>query len=196
MTMRRLRSQAPSNIGTRKRALDVLRAACMVFLVGVAAGCSQDAAPPASAGNLRVSVPAPGEMVAQVRAAGVSNASELEVTPLRDPQIGDLLARAAHLEAQSDYPGATQAIAQALTLLPSDPELLQQAAEFALYQKQWPQAAAFAQQSFERGPKLGSLCRRNWTTLRFTRLASGDVAGVQAANQQAAACAVEPPVRM
>ncbi len=196
MTMLRRGSRDASLIGMRARVPDVLRAAWAMFLVGIATGCSQDAAPPASAGNLRVSVPAPGEMVKQVRAAGVSNASELEVTPLRDPQVEDLRARAAHLETQADYAGAMQAIGQALMLLPSDPELLQQAAEFALYQKQWPQAAAFAQQSFERGPRLGSLCRRNWTTLRFVRLAGGDVAGVQAANQQAAACTVEPPVRM
>ena len=196
MKMLRGCSTDPSIVGMRARAPDALRVGCITFLVCLAAGCSQDAAPPASAGNLRASVPAPVEMVAQVRAAGVSNASELEVTPLRDPQVEDLRARAAHLETQADYAGALQAIAQALTLLPGDPELLQQAAEFALYQKQWPQAAGFAQQSFDRGPKLGSLCRRNWTTLRFVRLAGGDVAGVQAASQQAAACTVEPPVRM
>jgi len=73
---------------------------------------------------------------------------------------------------------------------------LQQAAEFALYQQDWTQTEMFAQQSFDRGPKLGSLCRRNWTTLRFVRLARGDVIGVQTAMQQVNACAVEPPARM
>jgi len=171
-----------------------LRAACSTLLLGLLAACSQ--APPAPAANVRPAVPAPREMVAQVRAAGVSNASELEVTPLRDPQVGDLLDRAAKLEAQTNYPGAAQAIAKALTLIPDDPELLQQAAEFALYQQDWKQTEAFAQESYDHGPKLGSLCRRNWTTLRFVRLARGDVVGVQAAIQQVAACAVEPPVRM
>jgi tetratricopeptide (TPR) repeat protein len=171
-----------------------LRTACTALLLGLLAACAPP--PPMPAADVRPAVPAPREMVAQVRAAGVSNASELEVTPLRDPQVGDLLDRAAKLESKSDYPGAAQAIAKALTLLPDDPELLQQAAEFALYQQDWKQTESFAQQSFDHGPKLGSLCRRNWTTLRFVRLARGDVAGVQAAIHQAATCAVEPPVRM
>jgi len=172
------------------------RASCVALLLGTIAACSQDAAPPASGGNLRSVLPTPRDMVLQVRAAGASTSSELEVTPLRDPQVGDLLARAATLDTQSDYPGAAQAIAKALRLIPGDPELLQQAAEFALYQQDWKQTETFAQQSYDLGPKLGSLCRRNWTTLRFVRLARGDVIGVQAAIQQVNACAVEPPVRM
>jgi hypothetical protein len=168
---------------------------CTALLLGLLASCSEEA-PPVSSGNLRPAVPTARDMVAQVRAAGVSTASELEVTPLRDPQVEDLRDRAAKREAQSDYPGASQAIAQALALEPGDPDLLQQAAEFSLYQQDWTHAESFAQQSYDRGPKLGSLCRRNWTTLRFVRLARGDAIGVQAAIQQVTACAVEPPVRM
>jgi len=158
------------------------------------AACSPDAPP--AAGNLRAAVPAPREMLAQVRAAGVSNATELQVTPLRDPQVEDLRARAVALETQSDYAGAAQAITQALAIVPGDPELQQQAAEYALYQQDWAHAAAFARQSYDRGPKVGALCRRNWTTLRFVSLVHGDAIGVQAATQQVATCTVAPPVRM
>jgi hypothetical protein len=161
--------------------------------LGIAA-CSPNA--PQATGNLRADVPAPRDMLAQVRAAGVSTATELQVTPLRDPQVEDLRAHAVALEAQTDYAGAALAIAHALAIIPDDPELQQQAAEYALYQQDWTHAAAFAQQSYDRGPKVGGLCRRNWTTLRFVRLVHGDANGVQAATQQVATCTVAPPVRM
>jgi hypothetical protein len=167
---------------------------CIAWLFAATA-CAPDAAP-ASSGNRRAALPTAQDMLAQVRAAGISASDGIDVTPLRDPQVEDLRGRAAKLEAQSDIVGAAQAIAQALALVPGDPELLQRAAEYALYQKDWMHAEAFAQQSYDRGPKLGSLCRRNWTTLRFVRLTHGDAMGVQAATQQIAACTVAPPVRM
>ncbi len=165
--------------------------ACALSLI--CAACAPDA-PPASTG-VRPALPTPQDMLAQVRAAGV-DAETLDVVPLRDPQVEDLRARAAKLEAQADVVGAAQSIAQALAMVPGDPELLQQAAEYALYQQNWKQAELFAQQSYDRGPKLGSLCRRNWTTLRFVRLARGDAVGVQNAAQQLATCTIAPPVRM
>jgi len=171
-----------------------LRAAIAIAMLSGIAACSPNA--PQAAGNLRADVPAPREMLAQVRAAGVSNATELQVTPLRDPRVEDLRAHATTSETQSDYAAAAQAIAQALAIVPDDPELDQQAAEYALYQQDWEHAAAFAQQSYDRGPKVGALCRRNWTTLRFVRLVHGDAIGVQAATQQVATCTVAPPVRM
>lgn len=172
----------------------VSRAALSIALSFGIAACSPDA--PQAGGNLRADVPPPREMLAQVRAAGVSNATELQVTPLRDPQVEDLRARATTLETQSDIAGAAQAISQALTIVPGDPELQQQAAEYALYEQDWAHAAAFARQSYDRGPKVGALCRRNWTTLRFVSLVHGDANGVQAATQQVATCTVAPPVRM
>jgi hypothetical protein len=134
-------------------------------------------------------------MLAQVRAAG-ADPNSLDVVPLRDPQVEDLRARAAQREASGDAAGAALAIAQALELQPGDPELLQQSAEYALLQNDWLHAELFARQSYDRGPKLGSLCRRNWTTLRFVLLARGDAPGAQNALQQVSACTVAPPVRM
>jgi Flp pilus assembly protein TadD len=170
------------------------QACCSALALFALAACSPTSAPPSPSGNLRV-VPAARDMVAQVRAAG--NADDaLDVQPLRDPQVEDLRMRASRLEAAGDYIGATQAIAQALTLMPNDPELLQSAAELALYRKDWAQAESNASRSYQLGPKLGSLCRRNWTTLRFTRTARGDAAGAGEAASKVAACTVEPPVRM
>jgi Flp pilus assembly protein TadD len=167
---------------------------CSTLALFMLAACSPTSAPPSPPGNLRA-VPAAGDMVAQVRAAG-NAVDALDVQPLRDPQVEDLRVRASRLEATGDYMGATQAIAQALALLPNDPELLQSAAELALYRKDWAQAEANANRSYQLGPKLGSLCRRNWTTMRFTRTARGDSAGAAEAASKVAACTVEPPVRM
>ncbi|HEY2346959.1 MAG TPA: tetratricopeptide repeat protein [Xanthomonadaceae bacterium] len=169
----------------------VLRVASLVGVLALAA-CMSEAPQPTV---VRPAMPSPREMLAQVRTSGAADPQSLEVQPLRDPRVADLRARADRFEAQSDYVGAAQAIAQALALDPGDPELLQQSAEFALYRGDWTQAGAFAQQSFERGPKVGSLCRRNWSTLRFVRQAHGDAAGVQEALAQATACNVEPPAR-
>lgn len=152
-------------------------------------------APEAPPAQVRPALPSPHEMLVQVRAAGTSDPQSLEVQPLRDPQVADLRARSERLEAQADYAGAEQAIVQALTLLPGDPELLQQSAEFALYRGDWAQASTLAQQSFDHGPQVGSLCRRNWATLRFVRLANGDAPGVQEAGAHVASCSVEPPPR-
>jgi Flp pilus assembly protein TadD len=165
--------------------------ACALSLI--CAACAPDAPPAAT--NTRPALPAPQEMLAQVRAAG-ADANSLDVVPLRDPQVEDLRARAAKLETAGDAVGATQAIAQALALLPGDPELLQQSAEYALLQSDWLHAELFARQSYDHGPKLGSLCRRNWATLRFVLLARGDAPGAQNASQQIDACTVHPPVRM
>ncbi len=163
--------------------------ACVLALA--CAACAPDAPPPVA----RPAMPTPQELLAQVRAAGV-DAHSLDVVPLRDPQVEDLRARAAKLEAQGDYAGAAQAIVQAIALSPTDPELTQQAAEYALAQSDWARAELLAQQSYERGPKVGSLCRRNWTTLRLAKLARGDAAGAQNATSQIATCTVAPPVRM
>jgi tetratricopeptide (TPR) repeat protein len=133
-------------------------------------------------------------MVAQVRAAGSGN-DALDVQPLRDPQVEDLRLRASGLEAGGDYQGATQAIAQALALRPNDPTLLEHAAELDLYRKDWAQAERDADKSYQLGPKLGSLCRRNWTALRFARTARGDAAGAAEAAAKLATCTLEPPAR-
>ncbi|HTA64995.1 MAG TPA: hypothetical protein VK753_05780 [Xanthomonadaceae bacterium] len=185
--MKATRAVAASSLCLRA----MLRAPCIVLALTIAA-CAPEAPPVA---DVRPALPSPHDLLAQVRAAGASAPDSLEVQPLRDPRVADLRERAIALEAQSDYAGATQAIAQALALVPDDPELLQQSAEFALYRNDWAHAGAFAQQSLELGPKVGSLCRRNWTTLRFVRLARNDATGVQDATTQLATCNVEPPAR-
>jgi hypothetical protein len=134
-------------------------------------------------------------MLAQVRAAGALG-NELDVQPLRDPQVEDLRWAASAAESRGDYTAAAKALAMALHLLPNDPDLLQWQAELALVSRDWAQAERWAILSYEKGPQLGGLCRRNWTTAGFAREAHGDAAGAAQARQRVAACAVTPPMRM
>jgi hypothetical protein len=79
--------------------------------------------------------------------------------------------------------------------VPHDPDLLQWQAEMALVGHDWASAQQFATQSWERGPKLGGLCRRNWTTIRLASEARSDATAAGQAQQRVAACAVAPPIR-
>jgi hypothetical protein len=133
-------------------------------------------------------------LLQQVRAAGRLG-NELDVQPLRDPQVEDLRAAATAAESRGDYAGARDALAKALVISPQDPDLLQWQAEMALVGHDWSSAKAFATQSWELGPKLGGLCRRNWTTIRLAAEARSDATSAGQAQQRAAACAVAPPNR-
>jgi hypothetical protein len=57
-------------------------------------------------------------------------------------------------------------------------------------------AEQLASDSFDKGPKLGGLCRRNWTTVQLARESRGDAAGADVARRQLDRCTVAPPVRM
>jgi len=133
-------------------------------------------------------------LLQQVRASGKLG-NELDVQPLRDPQVEDLRNVATAAEARGDYQGAQRALASALEISPQDPDLLQWQAEMALVGHDWGRAHALATQSWERGPKLGGLCRRNWSTIRFAAEARADAAAPGQAPQPVAASAVPPPNR-
>ncbi|PIX60858.1 MAG: hypothetical protein COZ47_04965 [Lysobacterales bacterium CG_4_10_14_3_um_filter_64_11] len=134
-------------------------------------------------------------LVAKVRAAAAAD-DVLQVEPLRDAQTEDLRLAAQRLERQGDYRAALQRLQQARVLAPQDPTLLQEAAELSLYLADWEQAIALASRSFENGPRLGPLCRRNWTTLQLVREQIGDGEGSASAQAQRQRCTVSAPVRM
>lgn len=165
----------------------------MALLLATLGGCRTGVDTPPQA----VQPPSPPvtDLVARVRAAARAE-DALEVTPLRDSQTEDLLARAIRLEGLGDMAGAQQALNAALQLAPGDPLLLQQAAELALLRRDWDQAIALAGQSFASGPQLGSLCRRNWATVQVAREQHGDSGGSAAALARLQQCTVVAPVRM
>lgn len=170
-------------------------AACAALVAGLLGACSggtSSGITESAPGTKRVSS---GTLVQQVRAAGqVGN--ELDVQPLRDPQVEDLRNTATQAEERGDYASAQRALAQALLLTPDDPELLQWQAELALATREWAQAETLATRSYEKGPKLGGLCRRNWMTIHYASEARGNAAAAAQAQQRVTACTVAPPTRM
>ncbi len=156
--------------------------------------CATTDAPPSADGRPAARVDPPA-LVASVRAAGETG-NELEVQPLRDPQVEDLRQQAETAEAAGRHADAIKALNQALAIVPDDPDLLQWKAEIALLRRAWNDAEQLANLSYEKGPKLGGLCRRNWTTIQHARASRGDEAGAEVAREQIDGCTVAPPVRM
>ncbi|GAB2490670.1 tetratricopeptide repeat protein [Arenimonas alkanexedens] len=173
-----------------------MKFAGLMVLALFLAGCGN------SGGNAATTAPSRAKakldlvaLVASVREVGVQGV-ELEVQPLRDPQVDDLRQQAETQEAAGDLTDAVATLDQALALVPGDPDLLQWKAELALLRRAWVEAERLANQSYESGPRLGGLCRRNWTTIQHARRLGGDADGSEVARRQVDACTVAPPVRM
>ena len=166
----------------------------MLIVVSLLA-LSACSAPPSTPEKAKVEVPQ-RDLVAEVRAAGVEAEDALDVQPLRDPAISDLRVAATEHERARRFKQADASLEAALKIAPGDPELWQLRAEIALFRKKYQEAEQLASSSFARGPKLGALCRRNWTTVRLAREMRGDAVGAASAGAQVGRCTVEPPVRM
>jgi hypothetical protein len=104
-------------------------------------------------------------IVKTIRASGAADSTELEVQPLRDPQVEDLRQQATQLEARHMYRGAADLLDRALKLNAEDPALLQERAELAFLLREPTQAGQFAKRAIDLGSTTGPLCRRHWETL-------------------------------
>ncbi|WP_363798633.1 hypothetical protein ABU614_01760 [Lysobacter firmicutimachus] len=154
----------------------VPRGAALLALSVLAAACSVAPPQPSALAEANFN----GEAaIAAVRSAGGAAARELDVQPIRDPQVEDLRQQAAQLERTRKYPEAAAALDQALQLNPSDPALLQERAETALLLHRLDDAERYAQQAFDGGSQVGPLCRRHWATIAQAR--QGKLDGVNAA---------------
>jgi predicted Zn-dependent protease len=159
-------------------------------LVVALAGCATAPAPPQP-------VPIPArDWVADIRAAAEDDPSAIDVIPLAEPGLADLRARADEARRAGRHADAESLQAQALALSPDDPVLWQEQAEIALSAGNWPVAEQRARESHRRGPGVGSLCARNWLTVRAARLESDDPAGAAAAQLEVDRCKAAAPVRM
>lgn len=134
--------------------------------------------------------------VAAVRAAGEALDSAVQVAPLRDPAVDGFMAAAEAAEHAGRIGEAVAEARRAVAMAPEAPEIHQYLAELALLQGDWQAAERQAMHSFEIGPRVGSLCARNWQTLVETRSALSDDAAVATARRHLANCRVAPPVRM
>jgi tetratricopeptide (TPR) repeat protein len=130
------------------------------------------------------------DLVAAIRAAGDKEKSIIDVTPLRDPGVSALQQSALVAERAGKYQDAADQLDEAIKLSPGSPDLLQDRAEAAVYLHDYPTAEKLARQSWEMGSKMGSLCARNWQTVREMRLQADDTAGAATAAKAVGACHV------
>lgn len=157
------------------------------------AGCASAPSPPAAT-TPEVD---PAALLARLRVQAASEGAEsVDVVPLRDAERAHRLARAHELSRHGEIAAARAEIAAALAQSPDDPELLQEAAELALLERDWEQALRLAGRSYEHGPRLGELCRRNWLLVGAVRGVHADPEGEAMARYRLGLCSPPRPVRM
>ena len=166
----------------------------LLALLGLSA-CTQPSAPAASSVKPSVAVDPPAAISA-IRAAGTGLDSAVQVQPLRDAAIDGFLKQAHEAEVAGNYAAAVGAANHALQLAPDAPDIVQYLAELEIGRSDWQQAEQLAMKSFNLGPKVGSLCARNWQTVVEARTALGDSATVAQAQQHLKDCRVPPRLRM
>ncbi|MCC5864184.1 MAG: tetratricopeptide repeat protein [Wenzhouxiangella sp.] len=133
--------------------------------------------------------------VEEVRASAPEEAGGLQVFPLRNPAVDELIRGAEQAESVGDLDRAAVLLERAIRIEPRDPELLQNMAEIRLAQSDWEQAEAQASRSFDVGPRVGELCQRNWRTIALARERTGRHEDAHRARERLQACRVEPPPR-
>jgi len=170
-----------------------VRAALGILCV-VLGGCSLWSDPRVT---VRVAPPAPPRAwVVEIRAAAATAPSIVEVTPLMDRSVLDLREQAKAAELKRDFTGADGHLAAAIAVREDDPDLWQWRAEIALERREWRDAATLAQHSLDLGPRIGTLCVRNWLTLEAARTELGDKANAESARAQVKSCEVPELIRM
>lgn len=137
----------------------------------------------------------PEDMLAKIRASSeVQN--EVVFQTLPDDAVLDLREQARQAQSRGEFEQARNLLGQALAIDARDPEAMQMLAELAILQKSWAAAERMALQSFASGPKLGGLCRRNWLTVHYARLALGQPMADHQLAKNLTECTLVPPARM
>lgn len=156
-------------------------------------GCAST--PPAAPARPGLDVVTSRAAVAAIRQAGTALSNELDVQPVRDPQVTDLQAQAEAAERARRLGDAASALEQALALAPADPWLLQLRAEVALLQGDVRSAGEFARRAQASGPQVGPLCRRALETLAQVAAIEPGTETPSALRARRDACTVTPPPR-
>jgi tetratricopeptide (TPR) repeat protein len=128
------------------------------------------------------------EVETRVREPARQDARGVQVFPLQNPAVKELLADAGRAESSGHYDQAAALLERALRIQPADPEILQSLAEVNLQVKDYEQALNFAIRSYDIGPRVGEICSRNWRTISVARENLGDHNGSVQAERRAAAC--------
>lgn len=136
------------------------------------------------------------DIAEQVRAPeGGQESRGLQVYPLRNSAVRELERAAEAASSDGDYDRAEALLERALRIEDRDPELLQRMAELQLTRGRWDQAESYAMRSWELGPQVGEICRRNWRTAALARERAGEVLQAARARERVEICPVEPPER-
>ncbi|WP_395769455.1 tetratricopeptide repeat protein [Arenimonas sp.] len=167
-----------------------MKYALPIVLVLALVACSRPETTPVPAHDL-----SPEQMLDKIRAQSeVGN--EVVFNALADEVILDLQANAGAAEAVGNYAQAKTLLDQALQVNPADPQVLQSRAELAIRDRAWVQAEQYARRSFDSGAKLGSLCRRNWLTMHYARMAQGRSLPPPQLAKNLNECTLVPPERL
>jgi tetratricopeptide (TPR) repeat protein len=132
----------------------------------------------------------------RVRAPAREESAGVQVFPLQNPAVKQLLADASAAESSGDYGQASMLLERALRIQPRDPELLQQMAEVQLQIGDFGQALNFAERSYDTGPRVGELCSRNWHTMAVARERLGDTGAARQARDRAGQCMNTKPASL
>ena len=127
-------------------------------------------------------------MEQRVREPARQDAKGVQVFPLQNPAVKELLADAGQAESAGNYDQAAALLERALRIQPSDPEILQSLAEVNLQVRDYEQALNFAIRSYDVGPRVGEICSRNWRTISVARENLGDRNGSVQAERRASDC--------
>ena len=128
------------------------------------------------------------EVDSRVREPARQDSEGVQVFPLQNPAVKELLAQAVASESTGDYDEATILLERALRIHPRDPQILQQMAEVQLQKRDYEQALTFAVRSYDIGPRVGEICSRNWRTISVARGHLGDQDGSAQAEDRASVC--------
>jgi tetratricopeptide (TPR) repeat protein len=128
------------------------------------------------------------EVETRVREPASQESEGVQVFPLQNPAVIELLADAGNAETAGDYNQAAVLLERALRIQPRDPEILQQMAEVQLRKQDYEQALNFAVRSYDIGPRVGEICARNWHTISVAREHLKDHNGSEKAEQRATTC--------
>ncbi len=134
------------------------------------------------------STPQDQEVEARVREPARQDSEGIQVFPLQNPAVKELLADASAAEQTGDYGQAASYLERALRIQPRDPEILQSMAEVQLQMRDYEQALNFASRSYDIGPRVGEICSRNWRTISVSREHLGDHPGSVEAEKKATVC--------
>lgn len=133
------------------------------------------------------------EVDSRVRDPARQDSEGIQVFPLQNPAVKELLADAGTAESVGDYTQAATLLERALRIQPRDPEILQSLAEVQLQIRDYSQALSFATRSYDLGPRVGEICSRNWHTISVAREHLGDHGGSVEAASRAKQCMSTKP---